>query len=77
MENITINKREKVGSIAIQQALREFHYSYRVIAGICNLNPRTVWNNCNGKHGILRWEDRTKKEEALRVAENLIYKTLV
>lgn len=77
MENVKINKREKVGSVAIQQALREFHCSYRIIAGICRISPRTVWNNCNGKDGILRWEDRTKKEEALRIAENLIYKTLL
>ena len=75
MENVKINKREKVGSVAIQQALRELHCSYRVIAEICRISPRTVWENCNGKYGVLRWEDRTKKVEALKVAEDLIYKT--
>lgn len=63
------NKREKVESVAIQQSLRfNYHMTYRKIAGIMRVSERTVWNNCNGKLGVLRWEDRTLKNEANEAA---------
>lgn len=64
-----------VGRIAIQQALRELGFSYRQIADLTGVHPRTVWQHCNrsirqGGSGIL-WEERSYAERDAAVQEAL------
>lgn len=55
-----------IGCIAQQQCLREMGYSYRAIAQIMHVHPRTVWQHCNrdirqGGSGAL-WDRRSYAE---------------
>lgn len=69
-----INKREKIGSVAIQQALR-FHFNLK-ISDICKyarVHQTTVWQNTIVMiGGTLSWEERTRKDEAIAEAAKLI-----
>jgi len=55
----------KVGVVAIQQALREMGASYRQIAAVAQINPRTAWAHVNAVRGskVRAWDARSDDEQ--------------
>lgn len=69
-----MNKREKIGSVAIQQALR-FHFgkTVREVAAIARVSQKTVWRNTMVMMGgTLSWDQRTRKDEVIEAAGKLM-----
>ena len=55
----------KVGAVAIQQALREMGASYRQIAKVAQINPRTAYSHVNAGQGskVRAWDARSDDEQ--------------
>lgn len=71
-----------IGNVAIIQALRfEFSLSYREIARIAAVSPRTAWNYCATPRGVnvRAWHCRENRAEIAQAAFDKIknYVTLL
>jgi len=53
--------------VAAQQYLREVGFTYREVAEISGVHPRTIWQHCAAHYGshVTPWHERGEEERQL------------